>query len=35
MPGEICEFDWGTVKLDIGNAGYQKYQMAVFASGNA
>lgn len=32
MPGEICEFDWGTVKLDIGNAGYQKYQMAVFTS---
>lgn len=32
MPGEICEFDWGTVKLDIGNTGYQKYQMAVFAS---
>lgn len=31
-PGDICEFDWGTVKLDIGNAGYQKYQMAVFAS---
>lgn len=32
MPGDICEFDWGTVKLNIGNAGYQKYQMAVFAS---
>lgn len=32
MPGEVCEFDWGTVKLDIGNAGYQKYQMAVFTS---
>ena len=31
-PGDICEFDWGMVKLDIGNAGYQKYQMAVFAS---
>ena len=31
-PDDICEFDWGTVKLDIGNAGYQKYQMAVFAS---
>lgn len=24
LPGEICEFDWGAVKLDIGNAGYQK-----------
>lgn len=32
MPGETCEFDWGTVKLDIGNTGYQKYQMAVFTS---
>lgn len=32
MPGEICEFDWGTVKLDIGDLGYQKYQMAVFTS---
>lgn len=32
MPGEVCEFDWGTVKLDIGNAGYKKYQMAVFTS---
>ena len=32
MPGEICEFDWGTVKLDIGNCGYKKYQMAVFTS---
>ena len=32
MPGEVCEFDWGTVKLDIGNTGYQKYQMAVFTS---
>lgn len=31
-PGEICEFDWGTVKLDIGGFGYQKYQMAVFTS---
>ena len=30
MPGEVCEFDWGTVKLDIGGSGYQKYQMAVF-----
>lgn len=32
MPGEVCEFDWGTVKLDIGNAGYKKYQLAVFTS---
>lgn len=31
-PGEICEFDWGTVKLNIQNAGYQKYQMAIFTS---
>ena len=32
LPGDICEFDWGTVKLDIDNQGYQKYQMAAFAS---
>ncbi len=32
MPGETCEFDWGTIKLDIGDNGYQKYQMAVFTS---
>lgn len=31
-PGDICEFDWGTVKLDIGGSGYQKYQMAVFTA---
>ena len=31
-PGEICEFDWGTVKLDIGHQGIQKYQMAVFTA---
>lgn len=31
-PGDICEFDWGTVKLDIGNTGYRKYQMAVFTA---
>lgn len=31
-PGQICEFDWGEVKLDIGNTGYKKYQMAAFAS---
>ena len=29
--GEICEFDWGTVKLDIGGSGYAPYQMAVFS----
>jgi transposase len=28
--GEVCEFDWGTAKLDIGGTGYKKYQMAVF-----
>lgn len=28
--GDVCEFDWGTVKLDIGGCGYQPYQMAVF-----
>lgn len=30
LAGEICEFDWGTVKLDIGGTGYRKYQMAAF-----
>jgi transposase len=30
--GDICEFDWGTVKLDIGESGYEAYQMAVFTS---
>lgn len=28
--GDECEFDWGEVKLDIGEEGYKKYQMAVF-----
>jgi transposase len=28
--GDVCEFDWGTVKLDIGKSGYEVYQMAVF-----
>lgn len=28
--GDVCEFDWGTVKLDIGESGYGPYQMAVF-----
>ncbi len=32
MPGDVCEFDWGTAKLDIGGAGFQKYQMAVFTT---
>lgn len=31
-PGGACEFDWGTVKLDIGGTGYKKYQMAVFTA---
>lgn len=31
-PGQICEFDWGEVKLNIGGTGYKKYQMAAFAS---
>lgn len=30
QPGEVCEFDWGTVKLNINNTGYDSYQMAVF-----
>ena len=30
--GDVCEFDWGTVKLDIGGTGYRKYQMAVFTA---
>jgi len=29
--GEACEFDWGTVKLNINDEGYKPYQMAVFA----
>lgn len=29
--GDISEFDWGTVKLDIDGADYKNYQMAVFA----
>ncbi len=31
-PGQICEFDWGEVKLNIGGTGYHKYQMAAFAT---
>ncbi|NPE31729.1 IS21 family transposase [Methanococcoides sp. SA1] len=30
-PGEICEFDWGKVKLTIGGK-YQKLSIAVFTS---
>jgi len=29
-PGDICEFDWGEAKLNIGGNGFSKYQMAVF-----
>ena len=29
--GDVCEFDWGTVKLDIGQEGYKPFQMAVFS----
>lgn len=32
LPGQETEFDWGEVKLDIGDSGYKKYQMAAFAS---
>ena len=32
MPGDICEFDWGEVKLNIGGTGYKSYQMAVFTA---
>lgn len=32
QPGDICEFDWGEVKLDIDGTGYKRYQMAVFSS---
>ena len=31
-PGDICEFDWGEVKLSIGGEKYQKYNLAVFNS---
>jgi hypothetical protein len=30
--GDICEFDWGEVKLDVDGKGYKKYQLAVFTS---
>jgi len=31
LPGDVCEFDWGEVKLEIAGE-VQKFQMAVFAS---
>ncbi len=30
--GDVCEFDWGEVNIDIGGEGFKKYQMAVFTS---
>ena len=30
--GDMCEFDWGTAKLNIGGTGSRKYQMAVFTT---
>jgi transposase len=30
--GDVCEFDWGTVKLNIGGTGYRNYQMAIFTA---
>lgn len=33
--GDICEFDWGEVKINIGGEGFKKYQMAVFTSAKA
>jgi len=35
QPGQTCEFDWGTVKLNIGGTGYRKYQMAVFTAADS
>lgn len=34
-PGDICEFDWGEVKLDIGGSGWKPYQMAVFTAAHS
>ena len=34
-PGDICEFDWGEVKLDIGSRGWEPYQMAVFTAAHS
>lgn len=31
-PGDVCEFDWGEVKLNIGGSGFKRYQMAVFTA---
>ena len=31
LPGDVCEFDWGEVKLEIAGV-MQKFQMAVFTS---
>lgn len=31
IPGDVCEFDWGEVKVEI-NGKWQKLQMAVFTS---
>ena len=30
--GDVCEFDWGEVKLDIAGEGFKAYQMAVFTA---
>ncbi|WP_185650772.1 IS21 family transposase [Clostridium sp. DJ247] len=30
--GDVCEFDWGEVNLNIGDEGFKKYQMAVFTA---
>ncbi len=30
--GDVCEFDWGTVKIQIGEGDFQNYQMAVFTA---
>lgn len=30
--GDVCEFDWGEVVLNIGDEGFKKYQMAVFTA---
>lgn len=32
LPGAVCEFDWGEVKLNIDNQGFKPYQMAVFTA---
>lgn len=30
--GDVCEFDWGEVKLNIDGGGFKSYQMAAFTS---